>query len=1472
MEEYQRQALLKSLDRLIQSAEDEEFELLDDMRSALKKWDLQGPIPYEAELRAHHIDLEFAFLSPNAEEVRQILKALQERLKATAAVSSQYEQLNEVRRAVKDWSESGCQGALPHAEELAAWGIWPPAVSDPDAELLSEYEMAHALMATQLYQAKQRLNALQERARGRLVESIAADLADAEVELQRGTKARIAAVREVQREKPGDLDAQVRAWREVTAFNPESLEAQAELQALQVRVQKALEAEMKSIEAAAREAAAADHLPDLQAARGEAEALAARADLPEELRVAAEKLKTDVLAWLAQTRERLNQASTLAVQGNLREAYQDARDKLDRNIPMLVDAGGLLGSPDQEVYTRDFFRVVGGQYVSAISALVEGRLESARATKSSDPEKALADLKEAGGWLQDEIWTTDHRRSLRPQLDEIGREIQDVERLLVHFKEAREKVEAARAVGIAARERLDLLNEAQQLYPNYPQIEAYLGEARDNLAGELAGEVEAQVVEAHRLMGDEKFDEALKILKQAREAALRDVPAPKADSRLAQALAHVAQEEAAVVGAEKDWHHLEVLLKQVDEKLMKYVQDKEPGLLDEARALLEQVSPAWREHPSTQVLRGRLAAQQGDADNFLAGKKAYEDKQWAAAEGYFDKVRPAYADYAEAQRLHTRAMAMWAVEDGQRAEKEGDWQLALGCYVKAVAWLEEAGEDALTLGVTQVYRDKRDKISSNDRKFREPLNEAKTQLEQAQRGVLAASAPLRDRLDPIPQFAAIVTKLEPLLKEPSVLVEDIKIMLRDVRKQWREAYVPALGAVRDAVREADMSEEVLKVACERARELKEAGLLYVTDEERLYFELEGCRLDAAYRHLRAAESPKWEEIEQNRQERQALRLVEQPDSIREELAEARRQRVENEIRKVREEKGAEAARRWLSEQVRSGKLPADAQWLQMWVELCWETGAWDEADVAVARLAEARGDLQERRNQASLWRGLTNAARAYAEDDIEGGRRYIQDLKNKKLSDSVIQEQEQELERTALGRLLNRAEGKRRDFAGRNAPARPEEYYQVARDYGLVLQLDPQNPVAKGGLKEISSNIVPIVRQLSVEARSLVIGGDVKRACEEAGRLLNELNAFETIVNDLNLPGDVAQELKAAQETLSSKKGLWEEAAAQLEQSKRAVCDALAYPAPLREDNSEDGGWDFSEAKKLLDNLWSRAVKEKDYGLQDLLRSKREQLDLYEKEALDIMEGVRRLLGAICKEDFESVIREADALKPKWEKLRHDDAGWDGLDSMVRYLYKYPALHEGRSLREHREFAEKQRNNAREWKAYEREVSQLYEKLQDLEHELEGEFDSLVREKSLHEIKELCEGWQAQCEKCLKQLGNEPEEGPLSARAATAWQRVDRVRQYLNVKGGAREKVGAMKAAAAYAEEDLQSHLRRLRNFYNGLSDAAKTGRKPLAEEQRRLACDLYHECQKRDPQNAEVRTLRKKFEQLGVDFPKTPG
>ncbi len=103
-------------------------------------------------------------------------------------------------------------------------------VTDHDNTLIPDYEAALYLLEQEAwYQATRKLMDLRKKAQGSLVPEVENALQKAQTELRIGTEKRILVAQRFTQARPQNLAEQARKWADVISFNPESIEAQTEL-------------------------------------------------------------------------------------------------------------------------------------------------------------------------------------------------------------------------------------------------------------------------------------------------------------------------------------------------------------------------------------------------------------------------------------------------------------------------------------------------------------------------------------------------------------------------------------------------------------------------------------------------------------------------------------------------------------------------------------------------------------------------------------------------------------------------------------------------------------------------------------------------------------------------------------------------------------------------------------------------------------------------------------------------------------------------------------------------------------------------------------------------------------------------------------------------------------------------------------------------------------------------------------------
>lgn len=416
---------------------------------------------------------------------------------------------------------------------------------DPDVDLVADYEAAlYLLKQDAYYQAYQRLIKLRKQVQGSLITSVDQALRQTQRELAVGTEQRIVEARRVTQEKPRNWEAQAAAWRRVVEFNPESAEARESLDRMNIHVWQAVEAEMSEILDRVEYATQRLDLREMDDYLVRAKDLGLRTDLPEGLLQEIHHLVERIQIRRREIRNQLGIASTTMSRGDLRTSYSQIQEYVERGVPVAIDESGVA------VPTNELLKRITEEYVRFVCDKVDKQLYTAHDLKRNDPERAMACLAQARSSLVDDARLLNYHPRLHAQLEEVEREMDDVDRLLRRFEQAQSMVKQAHTTSISAQEKLSLLLEAREIYPDYPSISEYIDQAQENRAAELTRLVEDVIVQSQQLTLQRQFTEALATLHQARADALRIIPEPKPNSLLAQALGRVNEQETAVLKAQ----------------------------------------------------------------------------------------------------------------------------------------------------------------------------------------------------------------------------------------------------------------------------------------------------------------------------------------------------------------------------------------------------------------------------------------------------------------------------------------------------------------------------------------------------------------------------------------------------------------------------------------------------------------------------------------------------------------------------------------------------------------------------------------------------------------------------------------------------------------------------------------------------------------------------------------------------------
>ncbi len=407
--------------------------------------------------------------------------------------------------------------------------------------------------------------------------------------------------RQAERALPDDVDYHLWAWQTVARQDPCHAEAQAALIRLRRR-QTALRitARLDQVLPAARRAAAHHDLVQLTALWDEVRDWQAQQEaglLDAELGRCVAEVAQAVGAVREATLRRLTRVSDLLQTQDYREAYRQARIALERGILKLYDP-----ATEADVDTTTACRDARERYLTALRQLAVGRLAQAEAVALTDPSQALDLLQEARAQLGDDLLNVDDRVALRPQREMLDRQAARTQRRLERYRDAHSLVGQALAKG--GPEALTLLRQARHLYPDYPDLAAYLASAERALAGPLVARLAAAAVEARRQTARQEFDAAARTLAAARAEAAQQAATLGLETGPTEALAEVVEVEQGLARAEGAYRQLLALLADVDDQLRRAAEGDAQAPAH-AERLLATLTPDER---AQAVTRRRLAA------------------------------------------------------------------------------------------------------------------------------------------------------------------------------------------------------------------------------------------------------------------------------------------------------------------------------------------------------------------------------------------------------------------------------------------------------------------------------------------------------------------------------------------------------------------------------------------------------------------------------------------------------------------------------------------------------------------------------------------------------------------------------------------------------------------------------------------------------------------------------------------------
>lgn len=1362
-----------------------------------------------------------------------------------------------------------------------------------NSEIEQQYQAAlNLIQAQKYYQAIRLLDDLLARSDLESYrEKVRAKRQEASVELERATEKKIQEAREVEQRFPRDPERQREAWLDVQEVNPDHEQVSPALERIaklreRLQIELALEDVLKDAEGAVeyskdeqgRSVVRSGNLGLIAELRGKIESWQEKqADFPPELQNRINEARRKVLDLQQKVRDALGRISTEAVQ-DVTEAYRDLRSLVESPAPprMLHDAGNILGKGAVDVDTFELWEKLRSNTLAHLRNIATDRMSQAQGQKKDDPGLALESLRRAKAYLEADWLILDDRKALEKDRASVEREIAVVEKLKMDYNKAAAMMREALVK--PPRERYKALIEAREIYPDHPRINVEIEMALDALGGLIATELNNQLILVQQQEGAWKYDEALRTLSQAVEAAAEQIPQPKSGSRLEEVLGQIRAYEQRLIGKRNRYLQTLEMVAQVQQALKEYETSRDSKHLTVAHVLFkqldEQLDEQQRQAPEVMSLRALVTSLQGSAQNWADGQEKYSRFDWKAAEEYFKKVGDDFPKAAEARTLALRARAAQYEAEAAIEEERRSWRKALDLYKSAAGLFGEHGVDSYTAPVYDRCKEALERlkpIEENDRKARQLINEARNMLEVA-RMRLARRQSLRDRLDPVPELIEVVKKLEDLQKmELGSAADELTDVLSQARGMWVESYLPEnleASPFYQVLQAEDIY--ILTLARQRADELRSAGLLSQRSHRELYRQVLGCYLDAEWRTLRFPSSGqvRWDLIEQNRRELISILREMQPTDLTAgenleqrlklsltQLQEAVRGRIQTKVSDLT----SKEAQEYLAEQIARSDAGSDPFLVQLLIKLCWKNEDWETADLSAQRYSER---YEKSAEFAKLWQGLTRAARFFVQSNIELGMAEIEQLKRhwsaRPETVSLLQEVERELLESALQRLVTKAQ----------QCERSEDYLQAAEYYALANLLDGENVVVRRSLESLGRRLTPGVQSRCSQAENLRIGNrSLDEALQESERLEKTLNNIYQVSSQLQLDEDTRARLEQSLEQLRAKKARWMAVKEQLDKMDAALSAALSKPLPLSP-YEDGGGWKFEEARGYLMTAQDeiRRGGRKDVDLLRMVEERQARLERCEEAADRLMKLVQPLMEAVRAGRFDEIRQHANALETAWKDARRVDPSWGGLGDLLSYTYP-PPYGEARTPQDHARIAEELNQNLRIWKDWAERLISAHKDVMAKAKELLGEpLDSLKQNKPLEEIiAESQEGIDA-CNRFYQLASEKPAAEPLSEQARDEARRVDagQFRAAIEGEQGARARLQALKMQAVEQQQRLDTPLRQLQKAMkdlSGLRAKSKDGR--VSQKVVDNTMELVRKCSEIDPMNPMVFRFKQQLKDI---------
>lgn len=1313
---------------------------------------------------------------------------------------------------------------------------------------------------------------------------------------------------------PQDFAGQRQQWNSVLEFNPGSEKAKAALANISMLFSSNDEKEaIEECNDIAERASQKKDLLSINSAVGEIAKLL-NSPLSYANKLEAQKVQQNILTLRNKLRDELGTATTTSVsQGQERPAYANALDYLRQNVPVVFDADNLMGKGrDVEIPTIEFFQYLRPKFLGGLEKLASERITAARGAltqSETNPSAAFQTAKvtllAALDLLNDEILTHDDKIYLGNMRSLVESELEKVNSEIAKYSQADEKIKSADDNQKTLTDRLSLLEEARKLFPFHPALKYSFDEIRKQLAQKAERDADKAIRDASFSVSEDNFTEALAILETAKKAASKLLVGSELGDALALVTARLDDTSNQVKIQQAAYERMVTAIRNCKTALTKYETTKDENDLRAAGDILEGIAPEFKQHPLVVESQRDFSRHQADPVKWEVGSQAYRKAQWGEAINNLSQIKSDFPHFAEAQGLVKRAQAAQKYKDGAAAFTEKKWSDAKILYTAAlldfegdpVKGTQGVGTDEYTQPLVERCRQELENlkpIAEGEEKIALLLDKLKKELDAVQKSAAARHLPA-DKVDLQPAFSRIVDDLSKARLEAMSRADDLTILLSQVRQEWHKAY---LDGMRAGLESKDVN--LMKRALLQADELEKYGLLAEADKQ-LRYKIQAEMLDTEYRQWFPDASEQtllvnvdWDQVEKNRRNRfdveSRIGFLFSKNTPEWEASEARKaalrkdiltitnKRIQREVdqkletglhaleesqqKSGRSRETTQKARQdvyraaaiFLGTQMRDNPvLRDDLNLMEKWIHLAWQANDWNQA-AEISRKFIEYGVYNDGRHLDEFFRTLTQAARAYAENNIQRGEAYLEQLNNQDKDwvanhHSLLQAQRTFLHQDVKMRLLQEAE---EDYALKTAQA----YLSAAQKYSILYQLDPFDNIVKQGLEDCGKHIGVGLESVFVRAERMKLGNkSLDDAIREVETVVLELDGIKSVASLLNLGRDMQSRLDDALETASRYKNLWLAVNKQMAKCAKELANALSSPRPFDEDGT--GGWGFETVRETVEEARKEAGRDRD--ILDYLNTFERDLGKFEQTADRLNDLVRNMMNAVFSEDFDQVIINAQSLDSAWVDVRRRDGRWDGLQYLIRETYRQP-LKDATLPKHHLENASRQNENLQSWKNWADETERLYNTVKQNAQELGREFDEVKQDGSLQKIVTDCDQAIRAVERLQARFNDKPTVDPLSEKAERNRDRVKVTAQ--NIIQTSLAQFKRLKQDAMDEQAKLTAPLTRLRGAMKVLKDLeVRQGAVPRAQVE--MAQRIFRECEAIDPQNDELRDYRKQLQAL---------